>query len=149
MASIKYRKDKKRWQVHIVCEMAKRQGSDMKTTVVELKDHAGGEVTLCGWLYNSRSSGKLLFMIVRDGTGLCQCVVEKGKVPDELFDELRRLGRESSLLVTGACRQEERSAGGHEMAVTAGEGVCSANDYPNTPKAHGIPYPENPRDLLL
>ncbi|MEE9366108.1 MAG: OB-fold nucleic acid binding domain-containing protein, partial [Dehalococcoidales bacterium] len=121
----------------------------MKTTVVELKDHVGGEVTLCGWLYNSRSSGKLLFMIVRDGTGLCQCVVEKGKVPDELFDELRRLGRESSLLVTGACREEERSVGGHELAVTAVEVICAATDYPITPKAHGVDFLMKNRHLHL
>src|SRR5512137_8350 len=84
----------------------------------QLKDHVGQEVTLNGWLYNSRASGKIQFLIVRDGTGLCQCIVEKGKVPDDLFEQLKRLGQESSLSVTGLIRAEERSVGGYEMAVT-------------------------------
>ena len=121
----------------------------MKTTIIELKNHVAEEVTLCGWLYNSRSSGKLLFLIVRDGTGLCQCVVEKGNIPDELFDELRHLGRESSLSVTGACREEARSVGGYELAVTAAKVICAATDYPITPKAHGVDFLMKNRHLHL
>ena len=67
------------------------------TFISQLKDNVGQEVTLAGWLYNSRSSGKIQFLVLRDGTGLCQCIVEKGKVPDEVFDNLQHLGRESSL----------------------------------------------------
>ncbi len=84
----------------------------------ELKDHVGQEVTLHGWLYNSRASGKILFLIIRDGTGLCQCIVEKGKVPERSSSKLKRLGQESSLSVTGPIRADERSVGGFEMAVT-------------------------------
>ena len=76
-----------------------------KTSICDLKDNVGGQVSLFGWLYNSRSSGKVQFLIVRDGTGLCQCIVEKGQVSDELFDQIKRLGNESSLSVTGFVRK--------------------------------------------
>ncbi len=106
----------------------------------ELKDHAGQQVALTGWLYNSRSSGKLIFLILRDGTGLCQCVVEKGSIPDELFNSLAHLGQESSLTVTGAVRADERSVGGYELAVTGAEIISPAMDYPITPKSHGVDF---------
>ncbi|TKJ38690.1 MAG: asparagine--tRNA ligase [Planctomycetes bacterium B3_Pla] len=108
--------------------------------VEQLKDHAGREVILKGWLYRGRSSGKVLFLIIRDGTGLCQCIVEKGKVSDELFEQLKRLGQESSLTVTGTVRAEERSVGGYELAVTDAQIVSQADGYPITPKAHGIDF---------
>ncbi len=108
--------------------------------ISELNRYVDKEVALAGWLYNSRSSGKVQFLIVRDGTGLCQCVVEKGKVPDELFDQLKHLGRESSLIVTGIVRQEPRSIGGYELAVTAARVICPAEDYPITPKSHGVDF---------
>ena len=60
--------------------------NETKVYISELKDSVGKEVTLCGWLYQSRVGGKVLFLIVRDGTGLCQCIAEKANVPDELFD---------------------------------------------------------------
>ena len=108
--------------------------------VEQLKDHTGREVILKGWLYRGRSSGKILFLIIRDGTGLCQCIVEKGKVSDELFEQLKRLGQESSLTVTGTVRAEERSVGGYELAVTDAQIVSQADGYPITPKAHGIDF---------
>jgi len=80
------------------------------------------------------------FLIIRDGTGLCQCIVEKGKVADELFDTLKRLGQESSLTVTGTVRADDRSVGGHELAVTGAEIISPATDYPITPKAHGVDF---------
>ncbi|MHC4649159.1 MAG: amino acid--tRNA ligase-related protein, partial [Planctomycetota bacterium] len=88
-------------------------------------------------------------MIIRDGTGLCQCVVEKGKVSDELFEQLRHLGQESSLTVTGAVRAEQRSVGGHELAVTDAEIVSPSTDYPITPKSHGIDFLLKNRHLHL
>jgi asparaginyl-tRNA synthetase len=106
----------------------------------QLKDHVGQEVTLQGWLYNSRASGKIQFLIIRDGTGLCQCIVEKGKVPDEVFEELKRLGQESSLAVTGTIRADERSLGGYEMAATNAKTVCATEGYPITPKPHGVEF---------
>ncbi len=110
------------------------------TTIAQLKDSVGQEVTLCGWLYRGRASGKVQFLILRDGTGLCQCVVEKGQIPDAQFAELKHLGQESSLSLTGTVRAEQRSVGGHELAVTGAAIVGPAQDYPITPKAHGIDF---------
>jgi len=111
-----------------------------KATIAELSKHVGQTVTLQGWLYNSRSSGKLLFLILRDGTGLCQCVVEKKEPSAEIFETAERLGQESSLEVTGTVRQEPRSVGGYELAVTGLHVVQAVTGYPITPKAHGIEF---------
>jgi asparaginyl-tRNA synthetase len=115
----------------------------------QLKNHVEQEVTLAGWLYNSRGSGKVQFLIIRDGTGLCQCIVEKGKVSDELFEQLKHLGQESSLAVTGLVRAEERSVGGYELAVTDAKIISPATDYPITPKSHGIDFLLKHRHLHL
>ncbi len=119
------------------------------TTIAQLEDHVEQEVRLQGWLYNSRSSGKLLFLIVRDGTGLCQCVVEKGSVPDDLFEQLKHLGQESAIAAMGLCRREERSVGGYELAVSDVRIVGPATDYPITPKEHGIDFLMKNRHLHL
>ncbi len=111
-----------------------------KVTINELAAHVAEVVTLAGWLYNSRASGKIQFLIIRDGTGLCQCIAEKGKVSDELFEQLKHLGRESSLTVTGTVREEARSVGGFELALTGAEVVSPAIDYPITPKSHGVDF---------
>src|SRR4030043_1252176 len=123
--------------------------SNRNTYITELKNKTGREVTLAGWLYNSRASGKVQFLIIRDGTGLCQCIVEKGKVSDELFDGLKHLGQESSLAVTGLVRAEERSGGGYELAVTGAKIISPATDYPITPKSHGIDFLLRHRHLHL
>ncbi|MHC5060088.1 MAG: asparagine--tRNA ligase [Planctomycetota bacterium] len=122
---------------------------ETKVYIAQLKDNVEKTVMLSGWLYRSRAGGKVLFLVVRDGTGLCQCIVEKGKVPDELFDELRHLGQESSLIVTGSVRTEQRSVGGYELAVTDAKVVCAASDYPITPKAHGVDFLLKNRHLHL
>jgi len=114
-----------------------------------LSKYEGKKVTLAGWLYNSRSSGKIQFLIIRDGTGLCQCVVEKGKVPDEIFEQLGRLGQESSLAVTGTVRADERSVGGYELAATDAQIISLAEGYPITPKSHGIDFLLKHRHLHL
>jgi len=106
-------------------------------TIVDLRNHINQTVLLQGWLYNSRSSGKLLFLIVRDGSGLCQCIVEKGKLCDELFEQLKHLGQESSLIIKGIARKDERSVGGYELAVTDATIIQAASNYPITPKPHG------------
>ena len=123
--------------------------TNSKVSIAELKDYVGKQVTLYGWLYRGRASGKVQFLIVRDGTGLCQCVVEKGKIPDELYDQLKRLGTESSLTVTGTVRADERSVGGHELAVTDAKIISPAIDYPITPKAHGVDFLLKNRHLHL
>ena len=117
--------------------------------IEQLSSYIEQEVTLSGWLYNRRGSGKLQFLIVRDGTGLCQCIVEKGKVPDELFEQLKHLGQESSLTVKGTVRAEPRSVGGYELAVTDVQIVSPADGYPITPKAHGIDFLLRHRHLHL
>ncbi len=119
------------------------------TSISQLHKNAGCEVTLSGWLYNSRSSGKILFLILRDGTGLCQCVVEKTNVPDELFEQLKRLGQESSLTITGTVREDKRSIGGYELVVTDAKIISPTNDYPITPKSHGIDFLLKNRHLHL
>ena len=108
------------------------------TTINCLSKHDGKEVTLAGWLYKGRSSGKVQFLVIRDGTGLCQCIVEKSKVPEELFSQLKHLGQESSLSVTGTVRADDRSVGGYELAVTDAQIISPADGYPITPKSHGI-----------
>jgi len=123
--------------------------NNTKTYISELKNNVGQEVTLSGWLYNSRASGKVLFLIIRDGTGLCQCIVEKGKVSDELFEQLKRSGQESSLTITGSVRADERSVGGYELAVTDAQVIGESNDYPITPKSHGVDFLLKNRHLHL
>ena len=120
-----------------------------KTTIDSLGRFADKQVTLEGWLYNSRTSGKVQFLIIRDGTGLCQCIVEKGKVSDKLFEELKHLGQESSLAVTGLVRADERSVGGYELAVTDAKIIAPTTDYPITPKSHGIDFLLKHRHLHL
>ena len=109
--------------------------NDHYTTINCLSQHEGKEVTLAGWLYNSRASGKIQFLILRDGTGLCQCVVEKSKIPEELFSRLKHLGQESSLTITGTVRADERSLGGYELTVTDAQVISPADGYPITPKS--------------
>ncbi|MHC4115459.1 MAG: OB-fold nucleic acid binding domain-containing protein, partial [Planctomycetota bacterium] len=123
--------------------------NNSKVYISELKNNVGKEVTLAGWLYNSRSSGKVQFLIIRDGTGLCQCIAEKGKVSGKLFDRLKGLGQESSLTVTGIVRADERSPGGFEVAVSEAEVISSADDYPITPKSHGVEFLMKNRHLYL
>ncbi|MBN1805565.1 MAG: asparagine--tRNA ligase [Sedimentisphaerales bacterium] len=114
--------------------------SNEYNTINNLSEHVGREVTLAGWLYKGRSSGKVQFLVLRDGTGLCQCIVEKGSIPDELFEQLKHLGQESSLSVTGTVRADNRSVGGYELAVTGAQIISPAEGYPITPKAHGIDF---------
>ena len=111
-----------------------------KTTIDQLANHIGQTVTLQGWLYNSRSSGKLLFLIVRDGTGLCQCVLEKSPEQAELFASAEKLGQEASLEVTGLVRADPRSPGGHELTVSTLSVIQDVEGYPITPKEHGIEF---------
>ena len=88
-----------------------------QTYINELKNQIGEEVTLKGWLYNSRSSGKLVFLQFRDGTGIVQCVVFKPN-DEELFENAKSLGQESSIIVTGKVKEDTRSSIGVELDVT-------------------------------
>ncbi|MBD0370833.1 MAG: asparagine--tRNA ligase [Pyrinomonadaceae bacterium] len=115
----------------------------------QLSEHVGEEVTLKGWLYNLRSSGKLLFPQLRDGTGIVQCVVFKKAVSPEVWDALKGLGQESALTVSGTVRADERAPGGFEVDVTNAEVVAQAHDYPITPKEHGTEFLMDHRHLWL
>ncbi|MDQ3633929.1 MAG: asparagine--tRNA ligase [Acidobacteriota bacterium] len=122
----------------------------MKQTYInELKDKIGEEVTLKGWLYNSRSSGKLVFPQLRDGTGIVQCVIFKGNVSEEVFENAKSLGQESSLIVHGTVKEDARSAIGVEIDVTDLEVVQNASDYPITPKEHGTEFLMDNRHLWI
>lgn len=118
-------------------------------TISALKDYVGQVVTLKGWLYNSRSSGKVQFLILRDGTGLCQSILEKNDANETVFQEVKHLGQESSIMVTGLVRAEPRSVGGYELAVDFVEIVHKTIDYPITLKSHGIDFLMKNRHLHL
>jgi asparaginyl-tRNA synthetase len=121
----------------------------MKQTYInELKNHIGEEVTLKGWLYNSRSSGKLVFLQLRDGTGIVQCVVFKGN-SEEVFEKAKPLGQESSLIVTGTVKADERSPIGVEIDVKDVEVLQNAQEYPITPKEHGTEFLMDNRHLWI
>jgi asparaginyl-tRNA synthetase len=120
-----------------------------QTLISELSRHVGEEVTLKGWLYNMRSSGKLLFPQLRDGTGIAQCVVAKNAVEPEVWDALKPLGQESALIVTGRVREDQRAPGGVEVDVIAAEVLQNAHDYPITPKEHGTEFLLDHRHLWL
>src|ERR1035437_8488851 len=113
------------------------------TTIREVGQHEGQTVIIRGWLYNLRESGKLLFPIFRDGSGIIQGVVAKNAVPPELFDSIKGLTQESSVIVTGKVRADKRAPGGYEMDVTDAQVVQRVNPddpYPITPKEHGVDF---------
>lgn len=120
-----------------------------QTYINQLSKHVGEEVTVKGWLYNLRSSGKLLFPQLRDGTGIVQCVVFKKAVSEEVWDALKGLGQESAVIVRGTARADERAPGGYELDVTNAEVVSESHDYPITPKEHGTEFLMDHRHLWL
>lgn len=119
-----------------------------QTYINELKNHIGEEVTLKGWLYNSRSSGKLVFLQLRDGTGIVQCVVFKPN-NEELFENAKSLGQESSIIVTGNVKEDTRSPIGVELDVTSLEVIQNSHEYPITPKEHGTEFLMDNRHLWI
>jgi asparaginyl-tRNA synthetase len=126
-----------------------KETSDKQTCIEDLGRHVGEEVNIKGWLYNRRSSGKIQFLLVRDGTGVVQCVFQKGDVPDELFDRLDHLPLESSLIVTGKAREDKRAPGGYELSLTDAIVVGEALEYPITKKDHGPGFLLDHRHLWL
>jgi asparaginyl-tRNA synthetase len=120
-----------------------------KYYINELSKYVGQEVTLQGWLYNKRSSGKVKFLILRDGTGLTQCVVFKGNVTEEIFNLADTLTQESSIIITGKVKSEPRSVGGYEIDVTDLKLISLSQDYPITPKEHGPEFLMDHRHLWL
>jgi asparaginyl-tRNA synthetase len=122
----------------------------MKRVYIEdLGTHVGEEVQLRGWLYNKRSSGKVRFLLLRDGTGVLQGVMVKGGVSDEIFGRFDALTQESSFSMTGKIRKDDRAPGGFEMEVTDVSIIAVAHEYPITPKEHGIEFLADRRHLWL
>ena len=122
------------------------------TTIREVGQHEGQTVTLRGWLYNLRESGKLLFPIFRDGSGIIQGVVAKNAVSPELFDAIKGLTQESSVIVTGKVRADKRAPGGYEMDVTDAQvlqRVDPDDPYPISPKEHGVDFLMERRHLWV
>ena len=112
-------------------------------------EHVGEEVEIRGWLYNKRSSGKIQFLIIRDGTDLIQGVLVKSEVPEEIFEAAKTLTQESSLIVRGLVKEEPRSVSGYELSITGLEIIQIAEEYPITPKEHGVEYLMDRRHLWL
>ncbi|MCX8001221.1 MAG: asparagine--tRNA ligase [Anoxybacillus mongoliensis] len=121
----------------------------MKTTIAEVHKYVGQEVTIGAWLANKRSSGKIAFLQLRDGTGFIQGVVEKAQVSEDVFQSAKSITQESSLYVTGVVREDNRSPFGYELSVTNIELIHMAVDYPITPKEHGIEFLMDHRHLWL
>ena len=119
------------------------------TYIKDVSKHVGEEVTIKGWLYNMRSSGKLIFPQVRDGSGVIQGVVFKKNVPEQVWNDFEKLTQESSIIVRGTVRADERAPGGYEMDVTGVEVLQVAEAYPITPKEHGVEYLMDHRHLWL
>jgi asparaginyl-tRNA synthetase len=118
--------------------------------ISQLKSHVGETVTLRGWLYNKRSSGKLHFLEVRDGTGICQCVVFKGNVAPELFLQADHLAQETSLEISGTVKAHGKIQGAFELDVTALRAIAAPiREYPITPKEHGTDFLMDHRHLWL
>jgi asparaginyl-tRNA synthetase len=114
--------------------------------------HVGERVSIAGWLYNLRESGKIVFPLVRDGTGIMQCVAIKTALPAEVFETVRDLTQESSIIVTGKVRAEPRAPGGYELeldGIRVIQRVPESDPYPITPKEHGIDFLLDHRHLWL
>jgi asparaginyl-tRNA synthetase len=121
----------------------------MMAYIEDIARHEGQSVTLRGWLHNRRSSGKIHFLTLRDGTGFIQCVMSKAAVGEDAFGRTDHLAQETSLVVTGSVRADTRAPGGFEVDVSGLEVVSEAQNYPITPKEHGVEYLMDRRHLWI
>ena len=117
--------------------------------IEEIAQHTGRSVTLRGWLHNRRSSGKLHFLTVRDGTGFIQAVMSKAAVGEEVFLQAGHLGQETAIVVEGEVRADARAPGGYELDVSGIRVVGQTRDYPITPKEHGVDFLLDRRHLWI
>ncbi len=115
----------------------------------DIGKHEGQEVTIKGWLSNRRSSGKIHFLILRDGSGFIQGVMSKATVGDEMFKAADHLSQETSVIVTGTARADTRAKSGYEIDVKALEVVGASHDFPITPKEHGVDFLLDRRHLWI
>jgi asparaginyl-tRNA synthetase len=121
----------------------------MPATIESIGQHVGETVTIKGWLHNRRSSGKIHFLVVRDGTGFLQVVMGKNDVSPEVFAAADHLSQETAVIVTGVVREDKRAKGGFELTANGLEVVGTAHDYPITPKEHGVDYLLDRRHLWI
>jgi asparaginyl-tRNA synthetase len=121
----------------------------MHVYIEDIGTHEGQEITLKGWLHHKRSSGKIHFLILRDGTGFVQAVMSKAAVGEEMFRSADHLSQETSLTVTGTVRADARAPSGFEIDVKQIEVVGGSKDYPITPKEHGVDYLLDRRHLWI
>src|SRR5688572_3894509 len=117
--------------------------------IEDIAKHVGAPVWLRGWLHNRRSSGKIHFLTLRDGSGFIQCVMSKQAVGDEMFKTADHLAQESAIVIEGTAREDQRAPGGFEVDVTKLEVVSEARDFPITPKEHGVDYLMDRRHLWI
>jgi asparaginyl-tRNA synthetase len=121
----------------------------IETKIRDLKNHEGREVLIRGWLFNKRSSGKIAFLQLRDGTGFVQGVAVKNELPEEIFELCKEISQESSIEVTGMVRSDERAPSGYEVSVTNVKLVSPSDEYPITKKEHGIEFLMDLRHLWM
>ena len=130
--------------------MTKENLQPPQTTISNIAEFVDRKVTLKGWVYNQRGSGKLLFLHVRDGSGFIQGILAKADVPEEMFEMAKRIGQESSIIVTGTVKREERAPYcGHELHLDSVQLVSECHDYPIAKKAHGDAFLMDNRHLWL
>jgi asparaginyl-tRNA synthetase len=121
----------------------------MQVYIEDIAAHVGQPVTIKGWLVNRRSSGKIHFLQIRDGSGFIQAVLSKAAVGDETFSRADHLSQESAVIVQGTVRADARAPGGYEIDATGLDVVSASHDYPITPKEHGVDYLLDRRHLWL
>ena len=132
------------------CNGFSYNGAAMKWVYIEdIGGHAGEIVEVRGWVYNKRSSGKVRFLLVRDGTGIIQATVFSREKSHPLFLQFDELTQESSVIIRGQVREERRAPGGYELEIRQMETVQIARDYPITPKEHSTPFLMERRHLWL
>jgi asparaginyl-tRNA synthetase len=120
-----------------------------QTYINRVGEHVGQTVTIKGWLHNRRSSGKIHFLVVRDGTGFLQVVMGKRDVDEATFQRADHLGQESAIIITGLVKEEPRANGGYEMVASGLEVINEAHEYPITPKEHGVDFLMDRRHLWI
>lgn len=118
-------------------------------TIIESKNHVGEEVEIGAWVANKRSSGKIAFLQLRDGSGFFQGIVVKSEVEEEVFQLAKSLNQETSILLTGVIQEDARSKFGYEIAVKSIKVIGESHDYPITPKEHGTEFLMDHRHLWL
>jgi asparaginyl-tRNA synthetase len=123
--------------------------SSESARIESLNQHVGQDVMIEGWLYNRRSSGKLEFLQVRDGSGVVQCVASKADLPEEVFARCGTVAQEAAIRVRGSVREDKRAPSGVELTLKDLEAVSGSQDYPITPKEHGTPFLLDHRHLWI